>query len=793
MLFRYTDALQKFLVLICNAPLAIRRHCVAPLTDIAHWRIHIFSRLLTIVLVLGIGTAIPSIALAAQQGLWPLVAVDLVAIGWLVAIWRLRSWSYQVRVCNFIAIVFLVSVGMIVNVGQVAQIYLIAPPVFAAVLLGRRTALAALGLSALLVFGLSVSGHVRAEIGALPGQSLASSLMVALNFLFVGALITVSCSTLLQKLATSFGELHGIARSLEDGKDALDTLNAELRLSAAAVAQLNDMVIIVANTGTPGGSWPIIFANDAFVRLTGYAREAVLGRGMMMFSGPETDPAVAARLADAMRRGETASAEIVADTSSGTRCWIEIEIVPFIDECGAHTHWVVVARDIGERKKAATAIHRLAYYDVLTDLPNRRYLLERLEVLLAEARAGQDWGAVVFIDLDHFKYVNDARGHATGDALLRSVAARLSSMMREGDTVARIGGDEFVVLLPRIGIDDESAAATALASADRLRQALLEAVEVDGNRYNASASLGVTLLSPSGGSAHDLLREADTAMYHAKARGRNGVALFEATMRAEVEQRLTLERDLGGAIERGELALYLQLQCDTRGKPVGAEMLMRWQRADGRFVPPDVFIPIAEASGLIVPLGQWALHQTCLAWLRLDAAGHPMPLSVNVSPLQFGQSDFVAQVRAVLAQTGVPANQLILELTEGLLIKDRDATIARMHALAAIGIRFSIDDFGTGYSNLGYLKRMPLYELKIDKSFIRDTPDDADGDAIVRSILAMAAHLRLRVVAEGVETREQADFLDANGCPAMQGYLFARPQPLEQLLARLEADTVPAA
>nr|WP_197986257.1 bifunctional diguanylate cyclase/phosphodiesterase [Massilia sp. CFBP 13721] len=620
--------------------------------------------MLSIVLVLGIGTAIPSMALAFQEGLWALIAVDLVAIGWLVAIWRLRGWSYRTRVFNFIAIVFLVSTGMIVNVGQVAQIYLVAPPVFAAILLGRRPALAALGLAALLVFGLSLAGHVRAELGALPTRALVPSLMVALNFLFIGALITVSCSTLLQKLATSFGELHAVAESMEESRDA---------------------------------------------------------------------------------------------------------------------------------------IHRLAYYDVLTELPNRRYLLERLDLLLAEARAatgtaqGADWGAVIFIDLDHFKYVNDARGHATGDALLRSVAARLSHLMRDGDTVARIGGDEFVVLLPRIGHDHDSAATAALAGANRLRHALLDAVEVDGNRYKASASLGVTLLSPGGQSAHDLLREADTAMYQAKARGRNGVALFEATMRAEVEQRLTLERDLAGAIDRGELALYLQLQCDTAGVPVGAEMLMRWQRADGSFVPPDVFIPIAEASGLIVPLGQWALHQTCLAWRRLDAAGHRMPLSVNVSPLQFGQADFVEQVHGVLARTGVPADGLILELTEGLLIQDREGTIARMHALAATGIRFSIDDFGTGYSNLGYLKRMPLYELKIDKSFVRDTPDGADGDAIVCSILAMAAHLRLRVVAEGVETREQADFLAANGCPSMQGYLFARPQPLAQVLAGLDVPLALAA
>lgn len=763
---------------------------MAPLTDIAHWRTHIFSRLLSIVLVLGIGTAIPSIVLAAEEGLWALIAVDLVAIGWLLAVWRLRNWTYHTRVLHFIAIVFLVSTGMIVNVGPVAQIYMIGPPVFAAVLLGRRQALSALGISTVLILLLSLEGQLKTGHAA-AGAALLPSWTIALNFFFIGALITVSCSTLLQKLESSLGHLHGVAQSLEEGKDALHSLNTELRLTAAAVAQLNDMVLIAGTDGTPEVPWPIIFANDAFVRRTGFAREAVLGRSMLMFSGAGSDPAVVAGLVEAMGRGETASAEVLTYTASGAPAWTEIEIVPFRDEAGVHTHWVVVARDIGERKKAATAIHRLAYYDVLTELPNRRYLLERLDALLLEAQSGQGWGAVVFIDLDHFKYVNDARGHATGDALLRTVAKRLSTLMQEekGDTVARIGGDEFVVLLPRIGHDHESARQAALLHAERLRDALSSAVEVDGNRYNASASLGVSLLPHPGQSAADLLREADTAMYHAKARGRNGVALFEASMRTESEQRLTLERDLAGAIERGELQMHLQLQCDIDGTPTGAEMLMRWQRADGRFVPPDVFIPIAEASGLIVPLGEWALHQACLSWLRLNEAGYPLPLSVNVSPMQFSQTDFVAQVRAVLEQTGVPAGQLILELTEGLLIKDREATIARMHALAAIGIRFSIDDFGTGYSNLGYLKRMPLYELKIDKSFIRDTPDDADGAAIVRSILAMAAHLRLRVVAEGVETRTQADFLSANGCPTMQGYLFARPQPLALVIAALQDAT----
>jgi EAL domain-containing protein (putative c-di-GMP-specific phosphodiesterase class I) len=258
-------------------------------------------------------------------------------------------------------------------------------------------------------------------------------------------------------------------------------------------------------------------------------------------------------------------------------------------------------------------------------------------------------------------------------------------------------------------------------------------------------------------------------------------------MQAEVECRLTLERDLAAALGRGELAMHLQLQVDREELPVGAELLMRWRRTDGTMVPPDVFIPLAETTGLILPLGYWALRQACMAWLRLAEAGHPLPLSVNVSPSQFRQPDFVAQVRAVLAETGAPASELIFEVTEGLLIDNLEDTVARMHELAALGIRFSIDDFGTGYSNLAYLKRMPLYELKIDKSFIRDTPGDANGTAIVQSILAMAGHLGLRVVAEGVETRAQAAFLSANGGPGMQGYLFARPAPLADIIALLGA------
>jgi diguanylate cyclase (GGDEF)-like protein len=470
-----------------------------------------------------------------------------------------------------------------------------------------------------------------------------------------------------------------------------------------------------------------------------------------------------------------------------------MELVPFADEGGRNTHWVVVGRDITERRNAADAIHRLAFYDVLTGLPNRRLLIERLDAMVARAHAGAGLGAVLFIDLDNFKTINDARGHAIGDIMLKHAAGRVAGMLRQGDTVARLGGDEFVVVLESLGRDAERATGAARMIAEKIRGALAEDVEIGGQPYHASASIGIALPLGSGVTGHDLLRKADTAMYHAKVAGRNGVTLFETGMLAEAERKLTLERDLASAMENGELSMHLQLQIDHRRAPVGAELLMRWRRADGTPVSPDVFIPAAESSGLIVPLGQWVLRQACHYWLRLEQAGHPVPLSVNVSPLQFRQPDFVEQVRAILLETGAPASQLIFEVTEGLLVNDLNDTIARMHELTQMGIRFSIDDFGTGYSNLAYLKKMPLYELKIDKSFIRDTPGDANGTAIVQSILAMADHLGLRVVAEGVETAQQADFLAANRQPAMQGFLFSRPMPLDGFIAQMQGWQMPAA
>ncbi|MGO4476830.1 putative bifunctional diguanylate cyclase/phosphodiesterase [Massilia sp. 2TAF26] len=754
--------------------------------DIAHWRSRVFESLLSYVVLLGTLAAVPSIGLSISEGLWPVALMDSVALAWVAALWRLPRLNYTFRVLNFLAILYMIGIGLMLTIGPVSQIFLMALPVLGVVLLGMRPALGALCFCGASIFFLGLGGYARLYVSGMEEHALLPCLIVTLNYLFVGALITLTCGGLLQRLDSSMEELSRTADSLEEGHARLHELNAELRLTSAAVARLNDMVLIAKVDHREGAEQPIIFANDAFVRRTGYSREEIVGRSMRVLHGPETDEIEVRRILDAMARGEAVTSELVNYTRNGEKYWVEMELVPFAGEGGRNTHWVVVGRDITDRKNAADAIHRLAFYDVLTGLPNRRLLIERLDAMVVRAHTGGGLGAVLFIDLDNFKTINDARGHAIGDVMLKHAAQRVAAVLRQGDTVARLGGDEFVVLLENLGRDVQRATGAAQAVAEKIRAALAEDVEIGGQLYHASASIGVALPLRDGRTGQDLLREADTAMYRAKVAGRNGVTLFESSMLTEAERKLTLERDLAAAMENGELAMHLQLQIDHERTPVGAELLMRWRRADGTMVAPDVFIPAAESSGLILPLGQWALRQACLSWLRLDRAGLAVPLSVNVSPLQFRQPDFVDQVCAVLVETGAPASQLIFEVTEGLLVNDLNETIGRMHELARMGIRFSIDDFGTGYSSLAYLKKMPLYELKIDKSFIRDTPGDANGTAIVQSILAMADHLGLRVVAEGVETQQQASFLAANRQPAMQGFLFSRPVPLDDFIAQLQ-------
>jgi diguanylate cyclase (GGDEF)-like protein/PAS domain S-box-containing protein len=755
--------------------------------EIAQWRVQIFSSLLSAVLVIGTIAAIPSMLLLVRQGLWPVAVLDVVALAWIFAIRRLTRLRYTVRVMHFLAIVFVLGVALLLTVGPISLNYLMAPAALAVILLGTRPAMILLALASAAILVLGLSGQVALQVTTLEHDPLLATLATTLNFACVGALITLTSATLLEGLSRSLVEVRGTADALQAGQAELHAANAELRLTSTALARLNDMVVIARVDPAPGAAQPIIFVNDASLRRSGYERAEVIGRSMRMLHGADTDPATVRRVVDAMRRNQPVHAELVNYTKAGDPYWVEMEMLPFSSEGAAITHWVVIGRDITERRNSAQAIHQLAFFDVLTGLPNRRLLTERLDAMVAAGQAGRGLGALAYIDLDNFKKINDACGHAAGDQLLTTAAARLRAAVGTRDTVARLGGDEFVILLEGLDPDPLQARHDALAAAERVRLALCAPMEIEGQWYQSSASIGVALAPGGRDSAHDLMREADTAMYHAKAGGRNGVVLFESAMLADAERKLTLERDLANALENGELAMHLQLQVDHAGVPTGAELLMRWQRADGVLVPPDVFIPIAESSGLIITLGHWVLQQACAAWLRLDARGRALPLSINVSPLQFRQPDFVASVRATLLETGVPPGQLIFEVTEGLLVDDIDQTVARMHELTALGIRFSIDDFGTGYSNLAYLKKMPLYELKIDKSFLRDTPHDVNGSALVQSMLAMGRQLGLRVVAEGIETDEQAKFIATNGRACMQGYLFCRPMPLDALIRQLEA------
>ena len=440
-------------------------------------------------------------------------------------------------------------------------------------------------------------------------------------------------------------------------------------------------------------------------------------------------------------------------------------------------------RDVTAQKKTEKEIHNLAFYDPLTGLSNRRLLIDRMNQLLASTKRTEYVSSVFFIDLDFFKNVNDARGHAIGDLLLKTVADRLTGLVREGDTVARIGGDEFIVLATSLSRDLDDSVKLASLIAEKIRASLCEIFVIDDLTYSLGCSIGITFLTKHNDSAEDLLREADTAMYHAKEAGRNRVSRFEPGMHRKAIEHLSLKNELLSALTRGEISMHIQPQVDHAGTTVGAELLMRWTHPVRGEISPGIFIPLAEQSGAILVLGEWAMQQGCQLIKRLADRGTPIPISINISPRQFRSGDFTSVVIDIVRQTGACPSMLILEVTEGLLIDNVDATVSMMNKLAALGIRFSIDDFGTGYSSLAYIRRLPIHEIKIDRSFVSSISTDKDDTAIVQTIIAMAKNLELKVVAEGVETLHQASFLAATGCDAMQGYLYARPLPVEIWLA----------
>lgn len=448
---------------------------------------------------------------------------------------------------------------------------------------------------------------------------------------------------------------------------------------------------------------------------------------------------------------------------------------------------LAMVEDISERKAAAKEIENLAFYDTLTNLPNRRLLLDRLkQALVLAARSGKE-GALLFIDLDNFKNLNDTLGHDTGDLLLKQVAQRLVSCVRDGDTVARIGGDEFVILLAELSEQPEEAASQTKLVALKILTALNHPYQLDNFEYRNTPSIGASLFSQQD-SSEDLMKQADIAMYQAKKSGRNAFRFFDPQMQDIINARANMEGQLRNAIENNEFQLYFQIQVDGAAHPLGAEALIRWIHPESGLVSPAQFIPLAEETGMILPIGKWVLETACAQlkiWQQAVFTRH-LTLSVNVSAKQFHEPNFVGQVLEAVRRYDINPKLLKLEPTESILLDNIDETIATMHALKEIGVGFALDDFGTGFSSLQYLKKLPLSQLKIDRSFVRDMVQDSNDQAIVRTIISMAQSLNLEVIAEGVETEDQLQMLKTHGCNHYQGYLFGKPVPIEEFEASLK-------
>jgi diguanylate cyclase (GGDEF)-like protein/PAS domain S-box-containing protein len=480
-------------------------------------------------------------------------------------------------------------------------------------------------------------------------------------------------------------------------------------------------------------------------------------------------------------------AQLVGVKAPGTTDikWLLVGAFPDFDSNGKLKQIVVSFDDISARKKAEEEVHHMAFFDLLTNLPNRRLLMDRLHAALAISARNRLYGAVLFIDLDRFKAINDVGGHDAGDLLLVAVAERLRDCVRDEDTVARLGGDEFVVLLPEIGAELKAASQKGALVAEKIRRALNAPFHLDGHVHHTSPSIGISMFTGAAEPPDVLLRQADMAMYKAKDAGRNTMRFFSSTMQMAVETHASLEADLRHAVPAGQLRLYFQLQVDAEQRPLGAEALSRWLHPTRGAVSPMQFIPIAEESSLILDIGGWVLDAACAQLAKWGGAGdlRHLTLAINVSAQQFRQPDFVDTVAVALARHAFEPARLKLELTESVIVDDVVDVVDKMHRLRTMGVSLSMDDFGTGYSSLAYLKQLPLDQIKIDQSFTRDISTDPTDAIMVKTIIDLARNFRLHVIAEGVETTEQLAFLQRHGCMAYQGYLFGKPMPIDRFEA----------
>ena len=547
----------------------------------------------------------------------------------------------------------------------------------------------------------------------------------------------------------------------------------DLRIAATAFESQEGMMITDVDA-------MILRVNQAFTEISGYTEEEVLGKNPRILKSDRHNPEFYKEMWESINRTGGWQGEIWDKRKNGEEYpkWLTISAVK--DKDGKVTNYIGAHYDITERTKAEEEINELAFFDQLTGLPNRTLLLDRLkQTMTASSRTGS-YCALLFLDLDDFKTLNDTLGHDLGDELLKQVAQRLTTCVRAGDTSARIGGDEFVIILINLSTDKRTAASQAEVIGEKILAALNQSYHLKDITYHSTPSIGATLFSGDQAEIEDLLRQSDIAMYKAKDAGRNTMRFFDPEMETVVKKRAALEKDLRNAVHENQFLLHYQAQM-AGGQLTGSEALVRWHHPERGMVSPVDFIPLAEESRLILPLGQWVLETACRQLSQW--AAHPdmahLTVAVNVSAHQFHQADFVDQVLAILHSTGANPQRLKLELTESMLVSNMNLIIEKMFALKGKGVGFSLDDFGTGYSSLSYLKRLPLDQLKIDKSFVRDVLIDHNDATIVRTIIALAQNLGFGIIAEGVETAEQRDFLSSSGCHAYQGHFYSRPLPIE--------------
>ncbi|MBF0371930.1 MAG: EAL domain-containing protein, partial [Alphaproteobacteria bacterium] len=562
-------------------------------------------------------------------------------------------------------------------------------------------------------------------------------------------------------------------------------MEERLRLSARVLESTNEGVLV-----TDAGQ-RIVHVNPAFTRLTGYAADEVIGAKPSVLASGRHAPDFYASMHHVLNHVGSWQGEIWNRKKSGEMFaeWLNISAVR--DEAGQVTHYVAVFSDITLRKRNEERLNHQANHDPLTNLPNRTLFHERLNRALARAGRTRQTVALLFIDLDHFKEVNDSRGHLVGDMLLQAVAERLGSSTRQGDTVARLAGDEFTVILEEI-VDFRDAAVVAQKMVHRLA----EPFELGGQRLSLTTSVGIALFPSDSTDGHSLLRKADEAMYRAKKQGKNGYQFHDETLNVQAFERLALESSLRHALDRDEFTLYYQPIHETAtGRIVAAEALLRWNHPEAGLALPAQFLSAALEAGLMLPIGRWVLTAACRQLALWKASGLDIRLSINLAHQQLHQFDLVETIAETLRQTGADPARLEIELAEGALFgaERTQEALPVLQRLRGLGVRVSVDDFGTGYSSFGQLRRLPLDALKIDQSFVRDIGNDADDARIITAIVAIAHSLRLGVIAEGVETSEQLAFLRRQNCELAQGFLFSRPMPIRDFdLLVAKPATVPA-